>query len=340
MSRKSTDNFSRNQVADAFSNYDQSVEIVCCWHSWFADVDGAVFDHYPCVDIGGVDCTPDFLVSFDEGYRLVGELCRLSMEHKGFKSSVEQAIGYSNLSPETDVMLLVPHDYADQAEKRMLDEGLLRTEADSEPVVVLSFVRTDANRVTQWVFKRPTQFRKVSFRDQFVGELSLHRKMTVTLEGLKVPPKYWRDMKIRFPLCNDQPPALYIACVLWEKVFSAMLTDDDYVRYRIEKLRHLPLHVTPQTVREACEEQLGVKVKTGWIRDALELLEEARLAERPNKTKEEFDIKFGKVLVPGSTHNELHLLILDRLFGNGEPEPGADSAPQQETLFSGPPSSE
>ena len=330
-------NRTRETAADDYSNYDQCVEIVGCWHSWFSDIQEAAFDHFPRVQIDGIERTPDFLVSFDTGYQLVGELCRLSMSDEGFGASVEQAVGYSRLSPDTDVMMLIPHDYADQAEKRMIDQGLLHIEPGSEPVVVLSFVRTDANRVTQWIFKRPTQMRDISFRDgALLGEKSLHHKMTVTLEGQKVPPKYWRDMKIRYPFCNDSPPALYIACVLWEKVFSAMLTDDDYVRYRVERLAHLPLRVTPQSVQNACKDQLDIDVRMAWIRNALELLEQARLAERTAKRKDEYDIKFGRIIVPGSESRETHMLILDRLFGKEDLKADRVSDKRQEALFAEP----
>ncbi|RJQ51603.1 MAG: hypothetical protein C4521_11945 [Actinobacteria bacterium] len=323
----------RDDMADEFSNYDQCVEIIGCWHSWYSSVDEATFDHFPSVDICGVECTPDFLVSLQGGYQLVGELCRLSNLPEGFRTSVEQAVGYARLSPQTDVMMLIPHDYADQAEKRMLDEGLLHRERDSEPVVVVSFVRDEGSRVTKWIFKRPTQLRGVSFRDEgCLGDKSLHQMMTVTMDGLKVPPKYWRDMKIRYPFCNDTPPALYIACVLWEKVFSAMLTDDDYVRARVDKLAHLPLRATPQSIKDACMAQLDVEVKIGWIRNALDLLQEARLAEKLEGRQDEFEVRFGKILVPGSENRETNELILDRLFGRSRPGESDVSEVQQETL--------
>ncbi|HZL03938.1 MAG TPA: hypothetical protein VFE45_00710, partial [Coriobacteriia bacterium] len=66
---------------------------------------------------------------------------------------------------------------------------------------------------------------------------------------------------------------------------------------------------------------------------ALELLEKARLAERPDKSKDEFTIKYGRVLVPGSAHSELHMLLLDRLFGKGSPAASTNMTAEQETLF-------
>jgi len=334
---KSVTHGTREGVADDYSTYDQSVEIVGCWHSWFSDIDEAAFDHFPTITINGRECTPDFLVSFAKGYCLIGELCRLSMNDDGLKDSVLQALGYADFASQTDVMMLVPHDYADQAERRMLDAGLLHADAEDEPLVVLSYVRVDADRVTRWVFKRPSPIRAFSFRDAFLGARSLHEKMTVTLEGLKVPPKFWRNMKIRYPFCNDAPPPLYTACVLWEKVFSAMLSDADYVNARVKRLPHIRLTVTPTSVREALREQLDIEVKVAWLRDALELLARARLAEQPKKSADDFVIKYGKITVPGSGHSETHELILDRLFG--ATSSGGNAVPQveQDQLFPDPP---
>jgi hypothetical protein len=323
----------RNQLADEYSNYDQCVEIVGCWHSWFDDVDDADFDHFPTIDIEGTKRTPDFLVSFNSGYALVGESCRLPMDDEWFAESVKQAVSYTHLSDETDVMLLVPHEIADQAEKRMIDSGLLDPGPDGEPLVVVSYVRTDATRVTQWVFKRASQMRSVSFRDAVLGDKSLHERMTVTLDGLRVFPKYFTPMKVRYPFCNDPSPALYTACVLWEKVFGSMLSDEDYLKAHLERLPHSTLRTTPKDVAGACEDQLDVHVRLDSIRGALDLLVESRLAQRVRGSKEEYEIKFGRVHVPGSENVDLHMLIIDRLFGKERAAAGDGAPSQQATLF-------
>lgn len=329
---KLVDGQTRERTADDYSNYDQSVEIVGCWNSWFSAIEPGCFNPYPSLEIDGVKRTPDFLATLSTGYQLVGELCRLTLRDDGLADSVNQAVGYTALSESTDVMMLVPHEYADQAEKRMLDLGLLHEGTGEEPVVVVSFVRTDANRVTHWVFKRASQRRMTSFRDGHLGAQSLHQKMTVTLEGLKVPPKYWRSMKIRFPFCNDAPPALYTACLLWVQVLDSMLSDDDYAKGRVKRLPFIPLRVTPQTVKAAVKSQLDIEVRMDWVRSALDLLVQARLAQRLPHGSEEYEIKFGRIQVPGSDSSEVHALILDRLYGREE-APAAAQPGLQEEMF-------
>lgn len=314
---------SAKALLDEYSNYDMAVEIVCCWHSWFENQHGASFDHFPEVTLPhrAEPVTPDFLVTYEqEPYELIGEICRLPMRDDGFAASVEQARSYSAHSLRTDVMLLVPHAYADQAEMRMLDAGLLTRKG--ERVVVTSFVRDDMSRVTWWIFKRASTLRSVSYDDHFLGEESLHQKMTVTMEGLRVPLKYWRGVKTRFPVCNDGPPPLYIACVLWEKVLPQMLDEEDFLAAQVEKRRTFLILASPLDVQAAAAEVFECRFKVGWVRNALDLLVQARIAEKPDPDGR-YLIRYGEIRVRGSEDKDTYLKLVHRLAADGEPEVAA-----------------
>ncbi|MBN1458054.1 MAG: hypothetical protein JXA57_00865 [Armatimonadetes bacterium] len=299
--------YSLKHLLDSWSNYDQQVDVVCCWHGRFEGFVGeGDFDHYPSYEMpDGRTLTPDFVVSFD-GYRLVGEICRLPRQPEGFTASVEQAKGYLSIGEEADVLMLVPHSIAAQAEKRMFDEGLL----SNEQVIVASFVRNDGDATPCWLFARATQLRSPSFRDAFLGEMSLHKTLTEDMDTIRVPFRYCFSERIRYPFMNDDPPAIYTACYLWQYIFSELLSVDEY-QERLLSGEPLDIpDVSVDTIRVVCDDA-GIRIRPGWIRNALGLLVDAALAQTTDGTH--YTIAYGKLRARPGGSRELHQQIAERL---------------------------
>jgi hypothetical protein len=299
--------YSLKDLLDHFSDYEQRVQIVCCWHGRFKEVvKGGEFEHFPSEKMPDDRIlTPDFLVKFNE-YTLVGELCRLPNQTDGFAASVEQARSYLSLGSVVDVLLLLPHDTAGACEKRMQAEGLL---ADDEQVLVVSYVRNDADRSPIWVFAKATTLRTARFRDAFLQEHSLDR-LFAGLDTWAVPIRFPAFMTSQYPFMNDPPPALYTACYLWQFVFSVMHSQDEYVERGLEHRSLFLENVTAEMVRSVCD-GMKVKMKASWARDALRLLADAGLATTSGDDR--YAVSFRKLRrLPGGS-DSLHEQLAERL---------------------------
>lgn len=299
--------YSLDQLIVSFSNYDQQVDVVCCWHGRFEDfVKQGTFDHYPSRTLAdGKTVTPDFVVDFDD-YTLVGEICRLPNHENGFASSVNQAKGYLALGDHVDVMMLVPHSIAGQCEKRMVDQELL---AD-EQVMVVSFVRNDGDARPCWVFAKASQLRKPTFRDGFLDDKSLDKELVQDMSTLRVPLHYCFGQRVKNPFMNDPPPAIYTACYLWQEVFNVLLTQDEYLERIIAEEGFDIQGVSLDTISAVCAD-IGVKIKADWIRNALALLVDANLATA--KDGKTYTIHYGKLRARPGGSRELHQMIAERL---------------------------
>lgn len=299
--------YALGSLLNGFSNYDQQVDVVCCWHGHFEQyVQAGTFDHFPVRKLpDGRELTPDFVADF-EGYCMVGEICRLPNQPEGFVTSVNQAKRYLELGENVDVMMLLPHGTAAQSEKRMIDQDLL----EDERVVVVSFVRNDGDATPCWVFARATQLRDISFRDEFLGEKSLHHVLTDQMDTIRVPFHYSFEQRIQFPFMNDNPPASYTACYLWQFVFNVLLSQDEYLDRVIEGAPLDIADVSMSTIAAVCDD-MGIKIRGVWVAAALDLLVDAGLAVTTDKKT--YTIQYGKLRARKGGSRELHQQIAERL---------------------------
>lgn len=296
------------QLRESYSDYEKNVQIVCCWHSRFKNwVKQGVFDHYPVRSVAGRNVTPDFLVDFGD-YVLVGEICKLPNQAQGFTRSLDQAKKYLDIGPETDVLLLIPHQIASQCEMRISDENLL----SDEHVVVVSFIRDDASEKCCWVFTRPTQLRSISFRDAFLGEKSLHWALTEKWKPITILQEYGLTVRPKFPFVNDQPPPLYTACYLWHNVFNQLTTPEEMLERTLKGESRAITGVSAAKIRSVCL-SMDIKMNESWASAALELLIEARLAE--TKDHREYTIlSYPRIRARrGGGSHELQHQIIERL---------------------------
>lgn len=306
--------YSRTKLENQYYTDDERLEIVCCWHQLYDSIDLATFDRYPELphpDIADETITPDFLVTF-EGYEyvLIGEICRLPAHDGGFAKQMAQPVLYSRSGPNADVMLLIPYEFAERNEKRALEEGLLQ--ASNEQVLLVSYVRDDHRDNSWWLFKRASRFRDVEFRDEFVGEWSLKRRLTDTLEGVHVPSKRWGNYKALYPMCNDAPSAIYMACLLWDHVFPRMVTPEQYEEAAAGGSSPVfDLLVGEKELRDRARDVLGSqRIRTTWIRDALGLLKDAKRAEIKG---DRWLVSWGQLRAPREDIRDFHLKLIYRL---------------------------
>ncbi len=326
--------YSRQQLVKEYGLDDERLEIVCCWHQLYDDIEGAEFDRYPSLDHPDYPdrcITPDFLVEFEgREYKLVGEICRFPADDRGLAKQLAQPLVYVRLGDETDVMLLTHHQFAHKNERRAVDEGLLTQ--DGEQIIWVSYTRDTLADAQWWIFKRASTIRKVDFRDDFVGEWSLRRRMTETLEGVDVPSSRWGRYKSLYPICNDAPHAIYMVSLLWNRVFPKMVSPAEYEE--VSAKGAVPLFgivADEETIRDRARELLrSNRIPKSWIQGALELLKDAGRAE---KRGNEWVVSFGQWRAPRADIQDFHLKLIYKLAPDDFDDDQAATAPQQPSLF-------
>ncbi len=299
MARKKYD---AEQLQKDFSDYDRHVEIVCCWHSWYENkVSDCRFDRFPHrTTSDGREVTPDFVVDFDNGYVLVGEVCLLPNNAEGFARSVAQAFGYADIAKLADVAVLLPFDIAAECELRIHEQGLM---ADDDPVVLVAYARNSGVVVNdRWEFARSAATRSARFRDDFLGpELSLGVRLCDRLKPLRIAIEYCVAYKRLHPFINDEPPAIYSAAFLWMKVIPLTLTKEDLIMRRLED-EDLSVTTDPEHLQALCNAELAINMRMDWIRSGLELLREAGLSKKQGS---DYVIHLGKLKVSKSGFRDL-----------------------------------
>lgn len=325
---------SREQLVKEYGLDDERLEIVCCWHQLYDDIEGARFDRYPSLDHPdhpGEHVTPDFLVEFDgKDYRLIGEICRLPAHDGGFADQLRQPLIYARIGDEVDVMFLTHYSFAHKNERRALEEGLITQ--DGEQVIWVSYTRDTLADAQWWLFKRASTIRSVDFRDEFVGEWSLRRRMTDTLDDVHVPSRRWGRYKSLFPICNDAPYPIYMASLLWDRVFPKMVSSEEYEE--VSAKGAVPLFdiiATDEAIRDKARELLrSERIRKSWIQGALELLKDAGRAE---KRGGEWIISYGQWKAPRADIRDFHLKLIYKLAPDDFEDDGAPTVPPQASLF-------
>jgi len=287
----------------AFSVYDQTVDVVSCWQSYFtwAYKDHLTFfDRYP--EVPQADLTPDFTVLLGN-YGLVGEVKRsFPREDLPFDRTLEQIQHYdapmsiksnsdgSRVVPETqDIMLLLFSPSDSYAIARRIRERIEdgRLSVQNNLVLVEAFFENTEPR-SRYVFRKVHTDNR-PFRDSLLPkELRLEEVLGLHKESIKVYPEHFKDFKVKEVFCNDNPPPLYTAVYLWTKVFFTLLDKEQIATWRKgNPRRSVPLLVEIPSLTAQINSAFvrGGSVRTSWISDALEFLRVCDLAmkESPGK---------------------------------------------------------
>jgi hypothetical protein len=304
----------QERLHKAFGVYDQAVDIISCWEAFLNHSYGGVFtdfhfDRFPTIPTDGDAITPDFSVCFNDEYGIIGEVKRTFAEHDdGFSSNVEQLQRYdldagllasdgSRVVPETiDILLLISGSASPQIGTR-LNERLVEEEEhtfDNNPVLVRYQYNTSAT-ISRYEFQRETQL-DFEFRDDTLpNDIALSSKMGPAgqYETLEVYPKHFTPLKVAKPICNDEPPGHYLATILWHKIFPEFLAEQQYREWydgSAQKTMDIDVTLDELTSKVNDDYLRGGRIQRTWIRDALDFLSSANLADVTNT--DTYRIKF------------------------------------------------
>ncbi len=303
-------------LGDRFTTYDQAVDVVSCWQSVFEHLHAdelTYFDRYP--RMGENRLTPDFGVLFGEDYGIVGEVKRtFPMGDVAFKSVMQQLMNYDAplpfrtgddevINPQNHDIMLITH-HLDCSEVMGRIQQLLE-DPDSgisfeRNLVIIGYTYDAGDRLSHYIFEKPP-YENRPFTDTCLPEENrLEAIMGERRQKIRVSPGQFINYKVTQVFCNDPPPPLYTAVYLWMKVFWDYLSEDQWVIWRRKNPQTiLPIEIIPRHLHQKINEEYIPRggVKIGWLKDALEFLCQAGLAEK--KEGNRYMVKFrnftGKV---------------------------------------------
>ncbi len=294
----------RRGLLDQFSTYDQAVDVVSCWQTFLSSAlpnELTYFDRYPQLGTNGQ--TPDFAALFLERYGLIGETKRtFPQDERAFRREMDQLKKYDQdlalvrngegdtLTPELhDIVLVInAQDSAEIAAR--VNALLLGDEYQFENNLVLMEYFYDAgSRVTKYSFRKfPGENRP--FRDLVIPhdgrlEVNLGEKK----KPFRVSVSQFMPVKLQEVLCNDDPPPIYLALYLWNKVFYNLLTGEQREEWRLgnpQKILPVRTDVAGLTTALNRDYLPTAGVRAHWVRTSLEFLVASRLATKEEDTYE------------------------------------------------------
>jgi len=328
----------REDLEKKYNTYDQTVDIVSCWeaflnYSYSQVFEDYYFDRFPTLSTNSDDVTPDFTVSVNDEYGFIGEIKRTFPDDQvAFENTIDQITRYdepdqikcgpdSFITPDTcDVLLLISGTSAPRIGmriQRMLDNGSVNMDRN---LVVVRYQYNVRDQWSRYEFQRVVtvedEFRDGALRDEHA--LSYHMGDDADYETLPIYPKHFKTEKVKKPICNDKPPEQYLATILWHKIFPRYLTQSDFEEWQSGSAQKtIEIQDTPSNFTDELNDYMhDGQARERWVRDALQFLKNANLAEH---LSDEFLVKFrGFVRNVGEGNDQEGTAELDKLQNLGE----------------------
>ncbi|WP_424005636.1 hypothetical protein ACOZ4I_20405 (plasmid) [Haloarcula salina] len=273
-----------------FRQYDQISDIVSAWEQFLSDLigtDDLYFDRFPAhpETTDNPANTPTFTASMAESYGIVFKI--LQDVPSNFSAFSQQILYLTDLdrdnlvdegpSPDQyDLCLIIASDQGQQA-RMHINEFLDQSELD-ENLVPLEFSYIDQDTNPKYRFERMTLVGD-NFRDEGLPErarMSPHlSSSTGELESIEIGATDFDRNKATGILCNEEPPHLYLACHMWDRVFYDQLDDAQKIIWEREdpsKTLEFEIEVDDLTTKLNRDYIPNGSVKSDWVDDTLEYL--------------------------------------------------------------------
>ena len=306
----------------AFNDYDQTVDVVSCWHQFSETVLGADgFHRFPKFQPG--DLTPDFAVT---SHRLIeaGEsraglgsfICDIKKfphpytdsanedgDFRAYDRSVEQLRRYaSELRLDVDqgtsiyyrrhdIILITKSELVDVVYKYLVGSNIQKPFHIGRPLVLVEYTYDAADQEERYVFRWKQGEHNSPFSHEILKKLMVDRA-----QPMKAPPHVFIPSKLEHVLCNDNPPIIYMLVFLWLEVFPELLGPEQYAAIQLDSAKNvLQLRCSPASVIEYLRTKYKIPVRTGVIRECLNTLARLKKAYRVSGSAEEFEVYYSSL---------------------------------------------
>ncbi len=296
-------------LLNQFTTYDQAVDVVSCWQSllkygYAADL--TYFDRFP--ELGSDNLTPDFTALFREEYGLIGETKRtFPRDPQQFKKELDQLVKYDaplplradgkgrRVTPKIqDILLVISADDSNEITQR-ISELLAKGEYHFDGnLILMEYFYNAGNRTARYSFRK-TMGQNRPFRDVCLPhDARLEVLLGEQRKSFHVTVPQFMPDKLREVFCNDQPPSIYTAVYLWNKVFYDQLDADQRDVWRLgNPQRVLPIKTSLESITTALNRDYLPKgnARRVWIQQCLAFLCDAGLAE--DLGNQNYEVRFS-----------------------------------------------
>jgi len=283
-----------------FSNYERTVWVINSIEGHFRRYYKSMlryFDRYPKIKVDEKVITPDFTVVFAGPYEIVGEVKRALGKQEGIEKRYSQlkqydrklrlriADGdtYQHETTNHDILLLINVEYA-RPESKTLQQMLSADRekgAFNRALSVFSTSYDNQAARSRWVLIWEPDTDKL--RDSILPQVQrLSERHQDRGEPILIYPDEFTGVQAVHWFCNDNPPSIYVAVVLWSKIFPRLLTAEQRQTWTLDSdcQGSIDVEVTVDQVVDATRQFVNYPIKTALIKQVLELLTKPRLTEK------------------------------------------------------------
>ena len=322
------------QAFAEFRAYDEVVDIVAAWEQFLSDISVTnEFDFRWFPDPITIDSSderaPTFTASLTSEYSIVVDVvqevasdAQVFQERLAPFTTVETSdVAHNSTMPETvDICLLIANEQAQTARVHLdsFDNAFLR----DPHLVPLEFSLIDQDTTPKYKFERMSLVGE-NFRD---GSLPDYSQMSsrVSSDGgfasIQIPVSDFDRHKATGVLCNKQPPSLYLACHLWDRVFYDQLNDSQRIEWQREDPdQTLTFEVEVGSLVENLNEYYipNGSVSSDWVDKTLEYLCVVETAQKLTEARYQIDFRnlrekrreYKDVVVRGGGFSDLAMLF-------------------------------
>ena len=185
-------------------------------------------------------------------------------------------------------MLLTPSEIVDPVYKYLVNRVVDKPFNVGRPLVLVEYFYSQGERLERYVFK----WKQGEANSPF-SKTVLREKMVTKNLPLVVYPKHFLEYKIRYILCNDPAPTIYLLVFLWLEVFLKVLSPDQIESWQTtSSTRTIEIELSVGEVHSKLETEYSAPFSKNDVRRALDKLCELKRAVLKDREREVYVIQF------------------------------------------------
>jgi hypothetical protein len=128
---------------------------------------------------------------------------------------------------------------------------------------------------------------------------------------------------IKIKILDYEPPPIYLMSILWDHIFSSMISEDDWRKSKMEDGKKIvEIKVDVPQLKKILQENYADpnakrSIEESWIQKALDTLVTVKLASRNHEQERGYIIKFRKKIKGEKDGTNKNQLFAELLYGEG-----------------------